>query len=155
MPSQDWILTHIGLEMSDEWRPPGAPADDPPGWVWWIPQEPAWSSWIQHYHDLGRTVRATTVAFFVCLGAALTSPVTGWVVGIIGITAAFEVGTFLLSLRVSLRHFARDPLGELRDHHNHVAERLSEGAVIGDRPSLGLVDWCDIDVGGGGGFFDD
>jgi hypothetical protein len=92
-------------------------------------------------------IRTTRVAFFICLGIALTSPVTGWVVAAIAIPLTFSIGLGLLGMWLSLRHFAKDPLGELRENHNHVAARLREGVAI-DRAALRLVDFCDFVDGG-------
>jgi len=149
-PSQDWILQHIGLEMSDAWRPPGAPPYDPPGWLWWIPQEPAWTEWMtQHKRDPAR-VRAFAVAFGVFVGLACSLPFAGWVLGsLLAIVCAFGSGVGLMQAIASLRHFHRDPLGELHDNHTQVSERLSYGATVGDGHHIDFGDFADF-----GGSFD-
>jgi hypothetical protein len=140
MPSQDWVLRHIGLEVSTPSRPPGAPEQVLPGWVWWLPQEPAWTSWIARGDEYRRVIRGVRLVFFALVGVALTAPISGWAIGVIAITAAVSAGLGLLSLHMSLRHFTKDPFGEIRKHHHQVAAQLGRGVTIKDRPSLDLID---------------
>lgn len=148
-PGQDWILRHIGLEMSDEWRPPGAPRDDPPGWLWWIPQEPAWSTWISSRDGAARMLRTAGTVFGVFLGLALTLSLAGWSLWfVLASVCAFGSGVGLLLTIASDRHFRRDPLGDLRDNHLQVAQQLKIGAPAGNVQNIGMADFSEI----GGGF---
>ena len=55
----------------------------------------------------------------------------------------------LMQAIASLRHFHRDPLGELHDNHTQVSERLSYGATVGDGHHIDFGDFADF-----GGSFD-
>jgi hypothetical protein len=145
VPSQDWILQHIGLDMSDARRPRGAPRDDPPGWVWWIPQEPGWTAWIEMHNPRRERVRGWGVALGVFTGLAITLPFAGWALGaLLAILCALGSGIGLIEAVSSLRHFRRDPLGELRDNHTQVAERLNYGAAVGDGHHVDFDDFVDL-----------
>jgi len=144
-PSPDWILQHIGLEMSDHWRPPGAPTDDPPGWMWWIPQEPAWTAWINSRNGAAQKMRTAGTVFGVFLGLALTLSLAGWTLWLVlASVCAFGSGVGLLLTIASDRHFRKDPLGELRDNRLQVAERLKIGAPVGDGHHIYMADFSDI-----------
>lgn len=143
-PSQDWILQHIGLEMSDEWRPPGAPTDDPPGWTWWIPQEPVWTAWVTSRNGAAFSLPVARAVFGVLAGLALALSLAGWSLFLIfAIMGASVSGVWLLVSMANDRHFRKDPLGELRDNHLQVAERLKIGRPVGDGHTLGMADYWD------------
>ena len=144
-PNQDWILQHVGLEMCDAWRPPGAPTFDPPGWLWWVPQEPAWTAWIRQHDGADDQVRGFAVAFGVCAALACSLPLVGWALGsLLAVMCAIGSGAGLARAIVSRRHFRRDPLGELRDNHTQVAQRLSYAATVGDGHHVDFADLTDF-----------
>ncbi|HEX5858358.1 MAG TPA: hypothetical protein VFY91_09650 [Microbacterium sp.] len=113
-PGHDWILRHIGLEMCDAWRPDGAPRSDPEGWLWWVPQEPAWTAWVEQEARRFRMlpwlvgVFATSV---VILGATL--PTEG--AALLLIPAAMGSGLGAIVLVAQHRHFMKDPVGRFRE----------------------------------------
>ena len=37
-PTRDWVVEHIGRDLSSYSRPPGAPLADLTGWLWWSPR---------------------------------------------------------------------------------------------------------------------
>ena len=149
-PDQDWILRHIGLEMTDEWRPPGAPASYPPGWVWWIPQEPAWSAWVNSHNGAALMQRPAATVFGVLLGLTMALSFAGWSPWLIlAASCAFITGIGWVRIIAKVRHFRKDPLGELRDRHLQVAELLKTRGAVDDSPPLSIADLPD-----GGSWFD-
>ncbi|GAA1968676.1 hypothetical protein GCM10009776_34730 [Microbacterium deminutum] len=142
MPDQGWILQHIGLEMSDAWRPAGAPTDDPPGWMWWLPQNPQWTAWLEHHGKPAKRLRGFVVAAFVFLIITLAFVFAGSVAEAVlagGFTLASATGAALTIAEV--RHFRRDPLGELRDNHTQAAAQLNYGTTVRDGGFLDVADF--------------
>jgi hypothetical protein len=86
----------------------------------------------------------------VFAGLALALSFAGWsVLLIFAILGASVSGVWLLVSMASDLHFRKDPLGELRDNHLQVAERLKIGRPVGDGHTLGMAEYWDS-----GGWFD-
>ncbi len=113
--------------------------------MWWIPQEPAWTTWVNSHNGAARMVRTAGTVFGVFVGLALTLSLAGWTLWLVlASICAFISGVGLLITIASDRHFRRDPLGALRDYHLQVAERLKIGAPVGDGHHIGMADFSDI-----------
>jgi hypothetical protein len=101
--------------MSDAWRPAGAPTDDPPGWQWWIPREPAWSAWINGQKQRYRTAAFCIIGVFAAsVVAGLLAPGMGWPIGlpVLGALASLLAGIGCFALYRRLR---KDPLVSFRE----------------------------------------
>ena len=135
--------------------PLAPPTYDPPGWLWWTPQEPGWTAWISSRSGSAKMLPAAGTVFGVCAGLTLTVSLAGFtVLLVLAGVAAFCSGVGLLLTIARDRHFRRDPLGDLRDHHLQVAERLKIAAPVRDGHNLDMADFSEVgmvdfaDVGG-------
>ena len=115
VPGRDWVMEYIGLSVTPNRRPDGAPASDPERWEWWIPQEPQWTRWMAARR---RFYRALTLGFGVVLVACIA---TAFVVGsdgfLIVVVGAMIAGLGLLVTSVRWAQFRKDPMSPVREKY--------------------------------------
>lgn len=116
VPSQDWVSEHLGLPINQYRRPPGAPASDPIDWVWWIPQEPQWTAWMDEKRSFYRGMALLLGLVLVAIvGIAVLANDGGATIAtvIFGIVPALG----LVGTTIEYLHFRKDPMSGLRQKY--------------------------------------
>ena len=113
---------------------PPAPPDD---WQWWLPQEPAWTAWIEREQRSFRSLPWLVAALLVALVLIVLSlPLTGATV--LATLAALGIACAVMAIETRRRHFRRDPVARFRDQHQ--------------KEWMPVLDESDADPGGEGGY---
>lgn len=143
-PPPEWVVEHLGRDISTYRRPVGAPPADLAGWVWWIPREPAWTDWIgarTRYYRRALSLLGFGVA--AALGVALAA---GGSVAVVSSVCAAVAGIWVAQLTMEFRRFRRDPMTDLREEHASTIARFTRD---GNQPGVGW-DWDGGDGDGDG-----
>jgi hypothetical protein len=114
VPGRDWVMEYIGLPVTANRRPIGAPASDPVGWEWWIPQDPQWTTWMSEKRRRFRTIAFSLgIAFVACTAIAVYA--SEYVVSLIATMCAIVAGVGVLAASVQYVQFRRDPMSPIRE----------------------------------------
>ena len=116
IPDRDWLMEYIGLPITADRRPPGAPASDPAGWEWWLPQDPQWSAWMYSKRRFYWTVTAGLGIASVA-SASIAVCVAPHGASLIAILCAIVAGVCVLVASVQYAQFRKDPMSPFREEY--------------------------------------
>jgi hypothetical protein len=114
VPSRDWVMEYLGLPITANRRPVGAPRFEHVGWEWWITQEPHWTAWMA---EKRRRYRVTVIFLGVALVACTAIAISAGehTASLIAIVCAIVAGGGLMVTSVQYAQFRRDPMSPIRE----------------------------------------